>query len=327
MRPPAFWQHGGWPAQALTPLGTAIDRVTTRRRERTRPFDPGVPVICVGNVTLGGAGKTPVAMDLALRMRKEGWKAHVLARGYRGREGRTPRRVDAETDTAAAVGDESLLLARVAPTWVAPDRIAGAQAAIADGADLLVLDDGFQSARLQAVRNVLVIDGPVGFGNGHVVPAGPLRERPERALARADAVVRLGPDGAGVDRAVPKSIPLLSATTAVDGDAHWLQGARVVAFAGIGRPGKLFDTLAEAGAEIMAAWPFADHHTYTRGELAALAGRAKQADAHLVTTMKDYVRLPPAMRERVKPISVRLVWDDAAAVTNVFSGIGHHGRR
>lgn len=327
MRAPAFWNQDGWPARALAPLGAAVDHVTTRRRRRTAADAPGVPVICVGNISLGGAGKTPVAMDLCARLVDAGWRAHVLTRGYGGRPGPTPRRVDADADTAARVGDEALLLARAAPTWVAPDRIAGARAAIADGAEVLVLDDGFQSARVRADLNVVVVDGAVGFGNRKVWPAGPLRERPETALARAHAVVRLGPDAMNLDREIAATSRLLTANIALDGDTHWLRGARVVAFAGIGRPGKLFDSLADAGAAVVAAVPFPDHYRYMDGDLRTLAARADAAGAHLVTTAKDHVRLPRALRDRVTPIPVKVVWDDAAAVTMLLSELDRHAER
>lgn len=327
MRAPAFWNQDGWPARALAPLGAAVDHVTTRRRRRTAACEPGVPVICVGNVSLGGAGKTPVAMDMCARLVDAGWRAHVLTRGYGGRPGRTPRRVDAGTDTAAGVGDEALLLARGAPTWVAPDRVAGARAAIADGAEALVLDDGFQSGRVRASLNVLVIDGAVGVGNGRVYPAGPLRERPERALARAHAVIRLGPDATNIDGRVPATARLLTATCVPEGDASWLHGARVVAFAGIGRPDKFFATLQRAGAELIDTVPFADHHRYTDGELRTLAARADRADARLVTTSKDHVRLPPGMRARVSPIPVRIAWDDPGALADLLETVRRHADR
>jgi len=323
MPAPAFWHRDDWPARALAPLGAVVDRVATARRGCGD--DAGVPVICIGNVTVGGAGKTPVALDVGARLRDAGWGVHYLTRGYGGRSGATPCRVAPARHGAADVGDEALLLARVAPTWVAPDRVAGARAAIADGAEMLVLDDGFQSARLRADLNVLVIDGAVGFGNRHVVPAGPLRELPERALGRADLVVRLGPDAAGVDRDVPRATPLLTATMEVAGATHWLEGARVVAFAGIGRPAKLFDTLAAAGAVVVDRVAFPDHHRYTTKEVRALAARAERAGARLATTAKDHVRLPHAVRDRVTPIDVRLAWHAPAALSAVLGDLTRHG--
>jgi tetraacyldisaccharide 4'-kinase len=319
-RPPAFWQHNGPTARLLAPLGGGVALAARLRRRWTHARSARVPVVCVGNVTVGGGGKTPVALDLGRRLRDAGHAVHFLTRGYGGHPGATPLRVEPSRHDVASVGDEALLLARVAPTWVAPDRVAGAAAAEAAGAEVLVLDDGFQNPRLAADLALLVLDGGAGFGNGRVMPAGPLREPVDTALTRAGTVVRLGPDRAGLDarlKARGVAAPLTGAVRP-DGETAWLEGARVMAFAGLARPEKLFDTLSGLGADLVARVAFPDHHRYTDKDLHALASRAAAANARLVTTEKDWVRLPAAMRARVTPLPVRVVWDTPEAVTRLL---------
>ncbi len=316
--PPDFWWTGGWPAALLAPVGRTVARAARRRARARTPVDPGMPVVCAGNLVVGGAGKTPVALDLGRRLRDRGRRVHFLTRGYGGRARRTPLRVDPANHDAGTVGDEALLLAEIAPTWVAPDRVAGARAAVAEGAAVLVLDDGFQAPRLAFDLALLVVDGEVGFGNGRVLPAGPLREDATAALARADAVVRLGPDRTGLGTRLPAGMPVVSGRIAPTGDTAWLRGAKVLAFAGIARPGKLFHTLRAAGAELVGTVAFADHHRYSRRECDDLLAWAEAAAAYLVTTTKDRVRLPPAMRARTVALPVGVAWDAPEALNHLL---------
>jgi tetraacyldisaccharide 4'-kinase len=191
VRAPEFWTEDGALARTLAPLAAAYAGAGCLRRALARPVAVSVPVVCVGNLVTGGAGKTPVVLALLGALRQRGETPHALTRGYGGREA-GPLRVDPARHDAARVGDEALLLARAAPTWVARDRPAGAKAAVAAGASLVVMDDGFQNPSLQKDLSILVVDGRYGFGNGRVVPAGPLREPLAWGLARADAVVVVG---------------------------------------------------------------------------------------------------------------------------------------
>ena len=314
-QPPRFWRSDpsrpGVAARALAPLGWAYAAGGALRQRWTRPLRAGVPVICVGNATLGGAGKTPVAIALAARLRARGLCVHILSRGYKGAHKGPPLRVDPAWHSAGTVGDEPLLLARAAPTWVGRDRVASAKAAEAAGAEVLVLDDGFQNPALVKDLTLLVVDGEAGFGNGRVVPAGPLREPAARALARADAVVRIGPDTAGItSRLGAGGCPVLTATLDTDAEGAALAGERVLAFAGIGRPAKFHATLTAHGAEVVAFEAFADHHPYTAAEVSRLHARAAAEGLRLVTTEKDAVRLPPEMRAAVRVLPVRIAWDD-----------------
>ena len=272
-----------------------------------------MPVICVGNFTVGGAGKTPTVLALAALLAEEGIHPHILTRGYGGSE-RGPLRVDPARHDAHAVGDEALLLARAAPTWLSRDRAAGAAAAQSAGAPVLLLDDGMQTPGLVKDLCLAVIDGGAGFGNGSLLPAGPLREPLSRGLGRAHALVLVGDDRRGALAALGQhDLPVIKADLVPGNEARALQGRPVVAFAGIGRPEKFFETLEDAGCSVIARYAFADHHRYKPGEIAAIIAQAKEQDALPVTTEKDHVRLPQATREMVRTLPVTLAWRDPAA--------------
>lgn len=322
MRAPEFWREDGRLARALAPLGALYAWGAARRLERAEQYRPAVPVICIGNVVAGGAGKTPVAIALAKRLIAAGRQPHFISRGHGGTE-IGPRAVDLLRHDAARVGDEPLLLAGCAPTWVARDRSEGAVAAVATGADLIVMDDGFQSGRIAIDLGLLVVDGSYGFGNGRVIPAGPCREPPERAFSRADALVIVGEDRAGLtERAAAANLPVIAARLVPATDAPDLAGRRVIAFAGIGLPEKFFATLRGVGATLVATHPFPDHHPFTRAEIETILAEAKAAGAVAVTTAKDRVRLPPDLRERVLALPVELEWRDPACLRPLFDRIG-----
>jgi tetraacyldisaccharide 4'-kinase len=270
----------------------------------------GVPVICVGNPTLGGAGKTPAAIAVAQMLAAAGRRPFLLSRGYGGALA-GPVRVDPARHRSADVGDEPLLLARFAPTVVARDRAAGADAARAAGADSIVMDDGFQNPGLHKNRSILVVDRRRGIGNGMVFPAGPLRVPLESQLRRAQALLLVGAGTAGdavAARAQAQGLPVFHGRLEPDAQAlAALQGRRVLAFAGIGDPGKFFATLREAGIDVGAEVSFPDHHRYRRIEARDLIERAEREGLILVTTEKDMARLAGQ--------------DDLAALTAVARGL------
>ena len=311
MKSPGFWQHDGALARLLAPLG-AVYAAATARRVAQPGWRAPVPVICCGNASAGGTGKTTLALDLATRLIAAGWNPAFLTRGYGGR-GRGPRRIGPDDD-AAQTGDEALLLAAVAPAYAGADRAATARLAVADGADVLVLDDGLQNPSLAKDLSLLVIDGEAGFGNGRAIPAGPLREPVAAAAARCQAAVLIGPDRNGALAMLPPDLPVLHASLHPPPDAAWLRGQRVLAFAGIGRPEKFFTTLAQTGAVIAARRSFPDHHRYTAPELAALLDTAGRLRAMPVTTPKDAARLPPLLRARIRAVGVAMRWQDASAL-------------
>ncbi|MBK1667554.1 tetraacyldisaccharide 4'-kinase [Rhodovibrio sodomensis] len=308
MREPSFWYHDGAAARLLSPLSALYDALGRRRAAGLTPFSCGVPVICLGNATSGGTGKTPVVIDLARRLQMRGVLVHLLSRGYKGRE-TGPHPVNPMADDAARVGDEPLLLARAAPTWVARDRAAGARAAVAAGAQAILMDDGLQNPALKRDLNVLVVDGARGFGNRRVIPAGPLRARLDRTLEQVHAAVVIGPDRAGVADRLPAGLALARAEVAVDPVTRTrLSGVRVFAFCGIGRPDKFYATLRDIGAEVAATRSFADHHRYRPSELTGVLELARRGGLTPVTTEKDAARLPAWAQARVEVVPIGLAW-------------------
>ena len=279
-------------------------------------------MICVGNVVAGGAGKTPVALAIANRMRHHGVAPHFLTRGYGGRATK-PLKVSTSRHCAADVGDEALLLAAVAQTWVARDRAAGARTAVKSGADVLILDDGFQNPGLSKDISLLVVDEGFGIGNGRVLPAGPLREPPKEAVARASALVRMRSPNGSIGAMGPLTNPLIPVLTANiepnAEDIERLRGTRVIAFAGIARPVKFFAALDAIGCIVVSSRAFDDHRRFRDKDLAALIKEADLLEARLVTTAKDAVRLPPSVKERVEVLRVTAVFDDVQALDELLT--------
>ena len=329
MRAPTFWaaERGGLAAAALTPLSW-LYRLGARGREAlVQPAEAGLPVICVGNFTVGGAGKTPTVLALAALLAEEGIHPHILTRGYGGSE-RGPLRVDPAHHDAHAVGDEALLLARAAPTWLSRDRAAGAAAAASAGASLLLMDDGMQSPGLAKDLCLAVVDGGAGFGNCCVLPAGPLREPLSRGLGRAQALVLIGDDRRGALAALGlHDMPVIEADLVPGDEVRALRERPVVAFAGIGRPEKFFETLVENGCNVIARYAFADHHRYKPGEIRDIIEYAKEQGAVPVTTEKDHVRLPPDMREIVRTLPVTLAWHNPSEPRDLLAPLVARCRR
>jgi tetraacyldisaccharide 4'-kinase len=313
---PSFWSHDGVLARTLSPL-SAIGSALTARRVARPGWQAPVPVVCCGNVTVGGAGKTTLVLDLAQRLSDRA--VHILLRGYGGTS-REVHRVMPD-DPASLVGDEALLLVRVAPTWTGADRAASARAAVGAGARILLMDDGLQNPTLRKTCSILVIDGATGFGNGRVLPAGPLREGVAAAAARCQVAVLIGPDTAGAISRLPPALPVLRADLVQDKLTLALAGQKVIAFAGIARPEKFFEPLRQAGAILEAVRPFPDHHAYTKRELDALLRDAAQLRAILVTTPKDAVRLPAAVRDQVTAVGVGLAWEDLGELGRLLKNI------
>jgi tetraacyldisaccharide 4'-kinase len=312
MRAPDFWYgSAGTAAAALAPLGWLYGFAGTLRRAVARPLAVGVPVVCIGNLVAGGAGKTPVALAIAALLAAR--RPAFLTRGYGGRL-RGPVQVDARRHTVAEVGDEALLLAAAAPTFVARDRVAGARLAAKSGAGVIVMDDGFQNPGLRKDLSLIVIDDTTGFGNGRLIPAGPLREPPGPALERAQGVVLVGEDVEGLAGRLPTALPVFGARLVPAPGAEALADRRVYAFAGIGRPAKFFGTLAAMGCDIVAARPFADHHRYREAEIDEIVYEAAARDAMPVTTAKDAVRLPADRRAQIRVLDVVLEWRGEAAI-------------
>lgn len=323
MRPPAFWNREelDWRAILLLPATMIYASIAARRFRRPPEWRASVPVICVGNPTVGGAGKTPVALWVAERLAAMGRRPVFLSRGYGG-TARRPTAVDPDRHTAGEVGDEPLMLAARAPAVVSPDRVAGAMRAQTLG-NVIVMDDGFQNPALAKDLSILVVDAAAGLGNGMPIPAGPLRLPLGNQLASAQAVLKIGEGDRAevVERAAEVfGLPVLAADLAPDAEvAARLLGRPVVAYAGIGRPAKFFATLERIGARVVEARSFDDHHPYSEAEAGELLALSQRHDAILVTTEKDMMRLEGsdgALRRLAAEsvmLPVRLVPDAASA--------------
>lgn len=316
MREPAFWwqpERGPLQTRLLGPLAAAYGAVAWMRLT-ARGRSAGVPVICLGNLTVGGGGKTPAALAVAGLLLAAGERPFFLSRGYGGRLA-GPVLVDPAVHGAIDVGDEPLLLARLAPTIVARDRRAGAAAARRGGASVVVMDDGFQNPSLRKDLAIVVVDGRRVVGNGRIFPAGPLRAPLGAQIARAHALVLVGPpDGAAAVAAMARRRRLPVLHGHLEADRHSLKalsGRRILAFAGIAAPEKFFASLKEAGLCVVEQRGFADHHRYTAAEARKLLARAQAQDLLLVTTAKDHVRLAgqelAGLAERAAVLPVRLV--------------------
>ena len=287
MRAPDFWNTPGWRSTALLPLSWGWRLAATVKAATGAVTYAGVPVICVGNLVAGGAGKTPVALWLMRYLAERGISGGVfLSRGYGGRL-TGPHLVVPRTDTAADVGDEPLLLAEAAPSWICRHRGAGARAAVAAGAGFIIMDDGLQNPTLHQDLRILVVDGKTGFGNGRVIPAGPLRQTLTSGLAQADVIIQVGSGQIEVG-----GKPVVHATLQPElNDQHRIAGRSFVAFAGIGRPDKFFATLRHAGATVSATRSFGDHHPYTQDDIENMRALARMHSCALITTEKDFRRL------------------------------------
>ncbi len=328
LKAPSFWyRQRGALAAALAPLGRLYGRLAEARFAGAQPYRSRLPVICVGNLTVGGGGKTPTAIAIASVLARLGAKPHFLTRGYGGKS-TGPLPVAAGT-SAAEVGDEPLLLAEVAPTMIAADRAQGAKAIEATDATAIVMDDGFQNPGLAKDLSLIVVDANLGIGNGLVMPAGPLRAPLSPQIERADALVIVGMGGNAVSleqEFVTRGKPVLRARVVPRQDKRWLGVLPVIAFAGIAAPEKFYATLALNGARVVAKRSFGDHHRYTRREAAALLKEAEEKKAMLVTTEKDFVRIPDEegtplgeLKFRCRPFPVAIEFEEEEAVKTLLA--------
>jgi tetraacyldisaccharide 4'-kinase len=328
MRAPGFWfrppDRSGILPRLLAPLGW-IYAAGTARRLRQPGYMAKVPVICIGNLVAGGAGKTPATLALVERLSARGQSVQVVSRGYGGRlDG--PVQVDPRRHLAAEVGDEPLLLSAFSPVWVAKDRASGVRAAEAAGATVVLLDDGFQSPAVKPALGIVVADADRGFGNGRCIPAGPLREPVAIGLKRADLLLSIG-EVAAQDRFDARwgpfiQVPRLRGRLEPLAMGMDWQGARVLAFAGIADPARFFATLRSEGAEVVRGEALGDHEVLSETLLRRLEAEAAAAGAQLVTTEKDATRLPPAWRTKVLTLVVRLRIADWAPLDAAFESLG-----
>ncbi|TYR31985.1 tetraacyldisaccharide 4'-kinase [Mesorhizobium microcysteis] len=315
--PPFWWRKADWRAWSLWPFSAAYGAVARRRLLNAPREKVDAPVLCVGNLTVGGSGKTPVAIALARQAAAMGLKPGILSRGHGGSVAGHPHFVDPHHDSARHVGDEPLLLARAAPVAVTADRAAGARMLIARGCNFIIMDDGFQSARIHIDHALIVVDARRGIGNGHTIPGGPMRASLVDQMRYADGVLKVGEGPAAetvLRQAARAGRPFYEASvvpTAPEGIA----GARCLAFAGIGEPEKFFDTVTAVGGELIVSKSFGDHHFYSDFDAQDLLATADAQGLQLVTTAKDAVRLDnssealSALRKRAKIIEIEAVFE------------------
>lgn len=324
--PPFWWEKPDWRAFGLSPLSAAYAFVAGRRLHKARREKMSAPVLCVGNFTVGGTGKTPVAIALAKQARSMGFAPGILSRGHGGGFS-SPHIVDAHHDAARHVGDEPLLLAEHAPVAVTANRAAGARLLMEQhGCNFLIMDDGFQSARIHIDYALMVVDARYGLGNGRVIPAGPLRARVVDQLVHAHALLRMG-EGSAADAVVRQAAragkPIFDAWTRPC-NAGRFAGRRFLAFAGIGHPEKFFDTVSKAGATVVLTRPFPDHHFYAADELDELLAMARAEDLELITTAKDAVRLrhgaaSPEFLKHLNVLEIETVFDQEQAPARIIN--------
>jgi tetraacyldisaccharide 4'-kinase len=326
--PPFWWTRADWRAWALWPVSAAYGAVARRRLLNAPREKIAAPVLCVGNLTVGGSGKTPVAIALAREARRMGLLPGILSRGHGGTVSGAPHLVDPDHDSARHVGDEPLLLARAAPVAVTADRAAGARALIAQGCDFLIMDDGFQSALIHIDYALIVVDARRGIGNGHTVPGGPMRAPLVAQMRHVDAVLRLG-EGEGADRVVRQAAragrPFFEARVRAF-PPQGIAGKNCLAFAGIGDPGKFFDTVRAAGAAEVIERSFGDHHFYSEFDAQDLLSSADAQGLEIVTTAKDAVRLDHGgaalaeLRRRAKVIEIEAAFEPERAAGTIIEG-------
>ena len=329
MKPPGFWSRPparpGWQARLLTPAAAIYAAATANRVARRPHHLASVPVICIGNLNAGGTGKTPTTIALAERLTAQGCAPHIVSRGY-GAKLTGPLRVQERQHSAADVGDEPLLLAAFAPTWIARDRAAGVRAAEAAGAGVVLMDDGFQNPAVAQDLSIVVVDAHNGFGNGRVLPAGPLREPVKVGLLRADLLLSIGTPDAQAKFAETWSVAIpcthvRGALVPLPTGMDW-KGLKALAFAGIGHPEKFFSTLRSLGVNLARCEALDDHQPLNNALMSRLELEAKSLNAQLVTTEKDAMRMPACFRSNVLPVPVRLELDDWSELRRALVGVG-----
>jgi tetraacyldisaccharide 4'-kinase len=313
MKAPAFWDSRNRWSAMLMPLSLLYGKMSAFYYRLHTPVRVDIPVICIGNLTAGGAGKTPVALTIGAMLKAKGINAFYVSRGYGGQR-TEPLLVNPSVHDAYEVGDEPLLLAQCLPTIVARHRGNGALLAQKRGAKAIIMDDGFQNPTLHKDLSLLVIDGVYGIGNGLMIPAGPLRELPEEAFKRAHGIVIVNPQET-LPVTPPDNLPLLKAHTKAANPLTALNGQNVLAFCGIARPKKFFTLLESLGVTIAQRLVFADHHAYSATDIQQLQNSALP----LVTTAKDAVRLPPSLHSKLHILDISLEFEDKPSLDTLIS--------
>ena len=322
---PKFWNdENSNLVKILDPISKIYSFISSWRLNSVTPIRAEVPVVCIGNVVLGGAGKTPTVELVCNLLREKFQNPHILTAGYGGYL-KNVVKVDPQFHSYLQVGDEALLSATVAPTWIGKNRVNSGKAAVLGGADVLVMDDGFQNNSIEKDLKILVIDSKQAFGNGHLFPAGPLRETPTSGINKSDIVLIIGEKNEELEnqvKSVKPSIPIFRAKMEVTQPVH-IENNRVIGFwPNATRNRRYVRTLIECGYEVIDFVSFSDHHPYTITEIQKLISGAKSVDATLVTTMKDFVKIPAVFKNEMSVITIRLVLEDNGFEKAIFAALG-----
>ena len=321
LKAPKFWylkrdtflSNSLYPFSLFFRLGTKIRNLIGKERQSK------LAVICIGNIVIGGAGKTPVALKIGSMLKEGGYNPNFVSKGYGGLEKNNTLVKD--WHSPKSVGDEPLLLSEIAPTWIGLDRNKSFELAIGNGADCIVMDDGFQNPNLQKDFSIIVINGEQGFGNKRVIPAGPLRESISRGLSRTNLVITIGKISDSVKEKIPKHIPIIGANFKIKEDDLILKSQKITAFAGIAYPEKFFNSLKLLKANIVDEITYSDHHIYSENDLLYLAEIANKNKSILVTTKKDMVRIPKSFRSLVRTIDGFIQLDDEKLLLEILSNV------
>ena len=312
MKTPKHWRTNNLTSFLLSPIGLIYGGITSLRMRINKGFKASVPVICVGNLTAGGVGKTPICIALAELLKKQGKNPFFISRGYGGKLSGVL--VNLKSHSPQEVGDEPLMLARVAPTVVCSDRGKAAQIALKNGADILIMDDGFQNPTLYKDISFLVFNGELGIGNGKIIPAGPMREGLKSGLKRADGVIFIGQDKFSLLKQIDK--PVFHVDIKEQQPEH--QNMKVIAFAGIGYPQKFYHSLQKCGLTVANSYDFPDHHFYTKDELKALIKKGKKKNLPIYTTLKDFVKIPTDMQKNFNVLNIKAEFEHINKISEFF---------
>ena len=321
LKAPKFWylkrdtylSNSLYPFSLLFRLGTKLRALVIKEKVSE------LPIICIGNIVVGGAGKTPVSLKIGKMLIKAGYRPHFVSKGYAGIEKNNA--LVEKWHSPKSVGDESILLSEIAPTWVGTDRNKSFSLAKDAGADCIIMDDGFQNPTIKKDFSIIVIDGKQGFGNNNVLPAGPLRESIRRGLKRANAVIIVGKDNNKINKLIPSEIPCFEAKFDVSKNNEIFKGKNITAFAGIAYPRKFFDTLEDQGAKVLKKITFADHHIYNENDLLKLVEIANTNKSILVTTKKDFIRIPENYRTIVHKLEGEIIINDVEVLKELLESL------
>ena len=321
LKAPKFWyqKKDTYLSISLYPLSLLFRFGTKMRNLVSTKQQSSLPIICIGNIVVGGAGKTPVSLKMGKLLIKAGYKPHFISKGYAGLIKKST--LVQSWHSAISVGDESILFSKVAPTWIGVDRIYSSKLAKKEGGDCLIMDDGFQNPTIQKDFSIIIINATQEFGNKRVMPSGPLRESINRGLSRTNLIIVIGDTSDELIKMIPTNIPIIRAKFEINKENTIFKGQNITAFAGIAYPEKFYQSLSEQGAKIVKEVSYPDHYIYTENDLLSLAETANITKSILVTTQKDYVRIPKPYRSLVNILEGEIVFENEELLVEILTNV------